>query len=91
MSNLITGDNAQTIIFSLKYKSTPPPATGLVRVYHQIDQNFETFQSLIISPGMTTSDVIQLALARMTLDESHEMSCDQFELVQKTAEGGAYS
>ncbi len=90
LSVLFTPENAQLVQFILKYKPTPPPATAVLRVHHQIDQDFETFQSLIVSPSMTTNDVIQLSLARITLDGSRDSSHDQFELVLRTAEGGNY-
>ncbi len=90
LSVLFTAENAQIVQFTLKYK--PPlsltTSTAVLRVYHQIDQDFETFQSLIVSPSMTTDDVIQLSLARIALDVSHDVSHDQFELVLRTTEGG---
>lgn len=87
LSVLFTAENAQIVQFTLKYKP-PLSTTAVLRVYHQIDQDFETFQSLIVSPSMTADDVIQLSLARIALDVSHDVSHDQFELVLRTTEGG---
>lgn len=92
LADLINEGNAHIIQFTLKYKPivTALPAAGLIRVYHQIDQDFETFQSLIVSQSMTARDVVQLALTRVMLDKSHDVSHDQFELLQRTPEGGVY-
>ena len=89
LSEIIAQGTPNSIQFHLKYKPTPPPTlSGLIRVYHQIDQGYETFQSLIVTPSMTTRDVVQLAIARLALDESHDESHDLFELAQRSTTGG---
>ena len=57
-----------------------------MRVYHKLDGDYQSFQSLIISSDMTGKDVVQMAVTRLSLMESPEA----FKLVQKTNKGGQY-
>lgn len=80
--------NHGDVQFHLRLKPVPPqlPSTSLVRVYHQFNEGYETFQSLIVSPRMTSLDVKQLAIARISPNESP----DQFDLLYKTPAGGEF-
>ena len=58
--------------------------SGLVRVHHQLGGDYQSFQSLIITPTMTCQDVLQLATGRLAPGEG----TGDFVLVLRTAQGG---
>ena len=55
----------------------------LLRVYHRLDGDFQSFQSLIVTPSMCCSDILQVAVGRVSPREQPEA----FDLVEKTAVG----
>ena len=55
----------------------------LLRVYHRLDGDFQSFQSLIVTPSMRCSDILQVAVGRVSPGEQPEA----FDLVEKTAVG----
>jgi len=88
LADVMPHESTNSVQFHLKYVPEPSPLTGIVRVYYQLEEELETFQSLIVSPSMKTADVVQLALARISLDHSMEGTGSQFELIQRTSNNG---
>lgn len=64
-----------TTHFALRQRTS-----ALVRVYHNLDGDLQSFQSLIVTPSMTARDLLQVAVARAAPRESPE----GFSLVLKT-------
>lgn len=65
--------------FNLRLRSS-----AIVRVHHSLGAGLQTFQSLIVTPTMTTQDVLQIAVAKL---HPHDNPLD-FELLEQTPHGG---
>eukprot|EP00731_Ephydatia_muelleri_P016553 Em0009g977a len=59
--------------------------SGILRVHYRTNGDYQTFYSVIVTPSMTTSDVVQVAAARFAPNESP----DSFELVKRSHGGVA--
>lgn len=70
--------------FIIRPRPVERESSGLIRVYHKLDGDYQSFQSLIVNPDTTGRDVVQVAVTRLSLVESPEA----FQLVQKTSRGG---
>lgn len=57
--------------------------SSILRVHYRTNGDYQTFYSIIVTPSMTTRDVVQVAAARFAPDENP----DSFELV-KRGQGG---
>lgn len=55
---------------------------GLLRVYHWLGGDYESFQSVIVTPSMCCNDLVQMAVGRYPGER-----LESFELVERTASG----
>lgn len=58
--------------------------SGILRVHYRMNGDYQTFYSIIVTPSMTTRDVVQVAAARFAPDENPDL----FELVKRGQGGG---
>lgn len=65
--------------FNLRLRSS-----GIIRVHHSLEAGLQSFQSLIVTPTMTTHDILQIAIAKL---RPHDNPSD-FELLERTPHGG---
>ena len=56
----------------------------LMRIYHSLDGDYQTFHSVIVTHTMTTRDLVRLATASIAPEEQPE----QFHMIVKTPHGG---
>ena len=59
---------------------------GLLRVYHWLGGDYESFHSVIVTPSMCCSDVVQMAVGRYPSERP-----EAFDLVERTASGEGMS
>ena len=58
--------------------------SGLVRVYHQLYGDYESYLSFIVTPATEASQLLQQAVVQLSLSED----VDNFQLVLKTGTRG---
>ena len=55
---------------------------GLLRVYHWLGGDYESFHSVIVTPSMCCNDVVQMAVGRYPGERP-----EAFDLMERTASG----
>lgn len=94
LSHVLTEWRKKTAIGSIQFAVRPKPAvdpheleaggSGLVRVYHRLYGDYESYLSYIVTPATEASQILQQAIAQLSTDDD----TDHFELVLKTGSRG---
>ena len=58
--------------------------SAIIRLHHQLEGGLQSFQSLIVTPTMTSCDVIEIAVAKLFPQDSPT----HYELLERTSHGG---
>ena len=84
--SIILQESEGPVQFVLTSKSITPdkPSSVLIRVYYKLNGDVQTFQSLIITPTMTTKEVLDMAVSKAGVSGS----ADDYSLVLLTPKGG---
>ena len=82
MDVLVSWRSSENSKFLLQLRTS-----GLIRVYDGLGAGYQSFRSVIVTPTMSCSDVIQIVLLRVAPSESAE----HFELVEIGPAGGLFT
>ena len=67
-------------------ESESEPRSGLVRVYHQLYGDYESYLSYIVTPSTEAGQLLQMAVVRLSPSEA----TDNYQLVLKTGTRGNF-
>ena len=97
LSHVLSDWREKTAIGSIQFIVRPKPVvdpseleaagSGLVRVYHRLYGDYESYLSYIVTPATEASQVLQQAIEQLSTNDDP----DHFELVLKTGTKGIIS
>ena len=97
LSHVLSDWREKTAVGSIQFAVRPKPVmdprdleaagSGLVRVYHRLYGDYESYLSYIVTPATEASQILQQAVAQLSTNGDP----DSFELVLKTGTRGIYS